>query len=194
MSSESRRKRRAAILEAAKEEFSAQGFALAKIEEIARRAGIGKSTVYEYFPSKDQLLESVLQDSIVNMHKKLEEFLSQPLSLRDKLAEMFLSASKSMQGLIHTTMRQSEGCGPMQRFLREHGEAERDRLLTTFETMVEEAKARHEIRQEVDTRLVAVLILSMTMSMTSQLLQNDDGHTIRKAVALLFEGLQPVRR
>ena len=49
--------RRSAILHAACKEFSEKGFAGAKIEEIARQVGIGKSTVYEYFPSKTDLLE-----------------------------------------------------------------------------------------------------------------------------------------
>ncbi len=46
-----------AILEAAVRVLARRGFDATKIEEIAREAGIGKGTVYEYFDSKEDLFE-----------------------------------------------------------------------------------------------------------------------------------------
>ena len=42
--------RRTAILDAALEEFSRQGFAAARMEDIARRARVSKGSLYLYFP------------------------------------------------------------------------------------------------------------------------------------------------
>jgi AcrR family transcriptional regulator len=50
------------ILKAALEVFSVQGFAGARLEEIARKAGVAKGTVYLYFPDKESLFEHMLQD------------------------------------------------------------------------------------------------------------------------------------
>ena len=41
-----------AILAAAQRIFIRYGFGQARIEDIAQEAGVGKGTVYEYFPSK----------------------------------------------------------------------------------------------------------------------------------------------
>src|SRR5919197_1157557 len=41
--------RREAILAAALDEFSAQGFAAARIDEVALRAGVAKGTIYVHF-------------------------------------------------------------------------------------------------------------------------------------------------
>ena len=48
-------RRRADILSAALTEFGLRGIEGASMSEIAARAGIGKSTIYEYFPSKTDL-------------------------------------------------------------------------------------------------------------------------------------------
>ncbi|MEI3012873.1 MAG: helix-turn-helix domain-containing protein [Sutterella seckii] len=45
-----------AILDATIEEFEAKGFASARIEDIAKKAGVAKGTVYNYFESKEALL------------------------------------------------------------------------------------------------------------------------------------------
>ena len=45
-----RARRRKEILKAATEEFSQHGFEGTRVEAVAKRAGIGKSTVYEYYP------------------------------------------------------------------------------------------------------------------------------------------------
>ena len=54
-----RGRRRQAILTAAAEEFWQSGFEHARMDAIAARAGIGKSTIYEYFSSKTALLSAV---------------------------------------------------------------------------------------------------------------------------------------
>jgi TetR/AcrR family transcriptional regulator len=49
------------IIEAAREEFGANGFDGAKMEHIARRAGVSKQLVYFYFNGKDELYGEVLK-------------------------------------------------------------------------------------------------------------------------------------
>ncbi|HET6970883.1 MAG TPA: TetR family transcriptional regulator [Phenylobacterium sp.] len=49
------------IMEAARDEFAARGFAGARIESIARRAGFAKQLLYHYFPSKEALFEATLE-------------------------------------------------------------------------------------------------------------------------------------
>ena len=44
--------------------FGEKGFAGAKIEEIARRAGVSKGTVYLYFEAKSDIFRAVVQESI----------------------------------------------------------------------------------------------------------------------------------
>jgi AcrR family transcriptional regulator len=53
--------RPAEILEAALDVFTEHGFAAAKLDEVARRAGIAKGTLYRYFDTKEDLFRAVVQ-------------------------------------------------------------------------------------------------------------------------------------
>src|SRR5437868_196682 len=57
--------RRQAIIDAALVEFSAKGFAAARLEDIAAQAGVGKGTIYLYFADKEQLFQELIRTSIV---------------------------------------------------------------------------------------------------------------------------------
>ena len=52
---------RTAIIEAAKGQFQRYGIAKTTMDEIARAAGKGKSTLYYYFADKDAILQTVLK-------------------------------------------------------------------------------------------------------------------------------------
>lgn len=56
--------RPAEILQAAIEEFAENGFAAAKIEAIAHRAGVAKGTVYLYYSTKEDLFEAIVRDRV----------------------------------------------------------------------------------------------------------------------------------
>lgn len=53
------------ICAAALEVFAEKGFAAAKLDEIARRAGISKGTLYLYFKDKEELFRAVVKSAIV---------------------------------------------------------------------------------------------------------------------------------
>src|SRR3989475_2505707 len=57
--------RPAEIVTAALEVFVQRGFAAARLEEVARRAGVTKGTLYLYFKSKEALFKAVVRETIV---------------------------------------------------------------------------------------------------------------------------------
>jgi AcrR family transcriptional regulator len=57
--------RREAILNAALDEFSARGYAAARLDDIAERAGVAKGTIYLYFADKEALFQDIVRTMIV---------------------------------------------------------------------------------------------------------------------------------
>ena len=53
------------ILHAALDVFAARGFAAAKLDEVAARAGVSKGTLYLYFASKEELFRSVVRQLLL---------------------------------------------------------------------------------------------------------------------------------
>ncbi len=52
------------ICAAALDVFTERGFAAAKLDDIARRAGVSKGTLYLYFKDKDELFRAAVRDTI----------------------------------------------------------------------------------------------------------------------------------
>lgn len=62
----------AAILAAATDEFSTVGARRANIDEVAKAAGVSRSTLYRRFPNKDSLLLAVANDAFEKGLARLE--------------------------------------------------------------------------------------------------------------------------
>jgi AcrR family transcriptional regulator len=63
------------IIAAALQVFAEKGFAGARVEEIAARAGLSKGSVYLYFPTKEALFRAVVRDALVPDIEKLRAAL-----------------------------------------------------------------------------------------------------------------------
>jgi AcrR family transcriptional regulator len=63
--------KRARILSAAQEVFAEQGFDAARMEEVARRARVGKGTLYNYYDSKEDLLIQAVIASMEEVRERI---------------------------------------------------------------------------------------------------------------------------
>ena len=64
--------RRAAIIEAAMDEFIAQGFAATRLDDVAKRAGVAKGTIYVHFADKEALFQEIVRTMVVPLVMNLK--------------------------------------------------------------------------------------------------------------------------
>jgi len=89
---ERRAARREAILAAALDEFAERGFEGARLDDVARRAGIAKGTIYLYFSDKEALFQELIRAALSPVVSIIETAHSVDLPLRavcDRLASAF---------------------------------------------------------------------------------------------------------
>ena len=67
-----------ALIDAALAVFSRVGFAAAKMDDVAREAGVSKGTVYLYFDSKEQLFEEMVKANMAPLMTEIAENLARP--------------------------------------------------------------------------------------------------------------------
>jgi AcrR family transcriptional regulator len=70
--------RRQAILEAAIGVFVTQGFAAAKLDDVAAQAGVAKGTIYLHFKDKQDLFEQMVQATVSPVIERLEALAKMP--------------------------------------------------------------------------------------------------------------------
>jgi AcrR family transcriptional regulator len=74
-----------AILEAAARVFSGKPFHEVLIDDVATAAGVGKGTIYRYFPTKDDLFFAAILHSFDRLSDALAQSLAQETSPRRRL-------------------------------------------------------------------------------------------------------------
>lgn len=85
--------RRAAIVDAALDEFTARGFAATRLEDVAKRAGVAKGTIYLHFADKEALFQELLRSAMLPLIAKLDAPPAPGVSARamfETFAEIFV--------------------------------------------------------------------------------------------------------
>ncbi len=81
---------RRAIEKAAIDLFSCKGFDATSMEDIARIAGVGKATIYGYFPAKDDIFLHYCDDRLVTAFNQFKEQHSEEISFVEYLIAFFM--------------------------------------------------------------------------------------------------------
>src|SRR5437868_1862618 len=90
--------RRAAILAAALEEFTARGYEGARLDDVARRAGVAKGTIYLYFADKESLFQELVRSMVHPV-----------LGMLEKLRDVDIPARMLVETLLTTFVREIYG-------------------------------------------------------------------------------------
>ncbi|MHC8387911.1 TetR/AcrR family transcriptional regulator [Pseudomonas sp. MDT2-39-1] len=90
-------RKREAIIQAAIAEFRANGFDITSMDKIAATAGVSKRTVYNHFPSKEELFAEILNQLWARVTAEQETSYRPDLPLRDQMSLM-LKAKLQMLG------------------------------------------------------------------------------------------------
>ena len=85
--------RRQAIVDAALSVFAENGFGAARLDDVAKRAGVAKGTLYLYFDDKEQLFEAVIRNAVSPLIERLQALAAAPAvpfeTALEALAAMF---------------------------------------------------------------------------------------------------------
>jgi TetR/AcrR family transcriptional regulator len=84
--------RPAELLAAALEIFVERGFAAARLDDVAARAGVSKGTLYLYYSSKEELFKAVVRENIVPLIEQYRRDVEQSDATSDVLLSDFFHA------------------------------------------------------------------------------------------------------
>ncbi|MBM4265824.1 MAG: efflux RND transporter periplasmic adaptor subunit [Deltaproteobacteria bacterium] len=194
--------KREAILAAASDEFAERDFHAVLMEDVAARAGVGKGTLYRYFPTKEELFVSSVARRLDESHQEFIRMLGGDASLENLLRAAMSKMLEYFAGKpqLLTLLQRYEDRLP-------EGEA---RAWQERRTSVTDAVARAIDRErravrgaDVDSTLAAHVFLGMART-AIQVLGGDASQKRRDAVAkelvtLFLSGCgvrpaEPVRR
>lgn len=155
------------ILQAALETFVEHGFAATRLEEVARRAGITRGTMYLYFTSKQALFEAVVRNSVIPGIERAEllaqEFEGGSADLLEALVRDWwqrVGASPTLGGLPKLVMSDATNFPELARFY--HEQVVR-RSQSLFRRVLRRGIERGEFRADIDPDVMGPLLVAPLM-------------------------------
>ena len=159
-----RGRRRQAILTAAAEEFWQSGFEHARMDAIAARAVIGKSTIYEYFSSKTALLSAVGEQMAGRAAEEIGRILNSDQPFRSKMVSYmrFLTSLLAQMGQkLLGLFQENQSMALLDKMAQRYAAEEYAALVSA----VVRAQEAGELRADLDPAVAATLLASIPAPM-----------------------------
>lgn len=188
------------ILEAALAEFTARGFEAARMEDIAKRAGLSKAAIYLYFPSKMAVLEALIEAKVGPIARQVQTLsaagVADPLTALKMLATM--AAHRLGDANLFAVPRLVIGISgrfpEIATFYREHVV---EKARGALETLIEAAMTKGQIRRVDKAAVVRAFIGPLFFeAMWTHVLNGETAlHQPQKLIEqqfdILLSGLEP---
>jgi AcrR family transcriptional regulator len=176
------RRNRERIIAAARAAFAEHGLDVG-VDEIARRAGVGMGTLYRRFPTKDALIEAILEDRLDEMIGLLERAVGGDDPWRD--FEAFMHDVVSRQA----TDRGFKDILASRRRDEPKLSAARARMAPLLERLIADAQAAGQMRNDFNQRDVGPLLWGAGRVVESTADVAPDYW--RRYLAFVLDGLRP---
>ena len=150
------------ILKGSMKVFSDKGYHKAKMEDIAKEAGVGKGTIYEYFDSKKALFQEMIKYGIDNYMEFLEELSSKEMSTKEKILSYCRYHGKLISD--HVDMAQTLA-GQSDIFSKEMKVwmlKSKEEMYKLIEGIIKVGVSRGELREDINQELAVLNIVGTT--------------------------------
>jgi len=153
--------RPAEIIEAALATFAETGFAAARLEAIARRAGVSKAALYLYFATKEELFHAAVGAAVAPLRQMLEHASHAPQgAFAEFVPQLLARAAAALDAgraaaVARTVIAESRNFPDLARIW--HDEVVSP-ALSTLAALVARAQAKGEV-VEGDARLIAFSLI-----------------------------------
>ncbi len=190
---QSEAERRAQILEAARTLFVERGYLAARVEDIARQAGLSKGAVYFYFSSKKAIFEALAEQEYSRTITFLLQAEAAPVPASVKLFEMARQYLQYFSGLedpprfflLMTEMAIRDEA------IRENVKAIHERYVQGLATIISQG-SDEGIFRPVDAESLSTLLKALIDGLSGQAaagLRPDVGRLTSAGMDILLNGL-----
>lgn len=154
------------LLAAAIDLFVERGFAATRLEDVARRAGVSKGTLYLYYTSKEELFKAVVRESIIPFIGEAEVSVAEfDGHSADLLRNVMLSwwsriGQSKASGISKLILAEAGNFPELAKFYQEEVTQRGTRMISS---MLERGVSRGEFRDVNIPQLTQVMIAPMMM-------------------------------
>lgn len=157
------------LLAAALDLFVERGFAATRLEDVARRAGVSKGTLYLYYANKEELFKAVVRDNIVTAIGDAEEIVATYEGSSTDLLRAILFGwwervgGTKASGIVKLVMAEANNFPDLAAFYREEVILRGTRVLSSVLERGVAAKEFRPLDIETSTQVLIAPMLMLTL-------------------------------
>ena len=183
-------KRRHEIFHQVVKIFLKKGFQETSMQEIADMAGLGKSTLYDYFKTKDEIMIYFFEDQLRDMTQEAQRIALQNLSADKRLrqiTEKYLESLQANKNLFLKLMKESQR---LKLESQKQVQAKRYAYQDLICALIEEG-IREGVFRKVNSLLVArLLISSISSAVYSPRSTGSPQEMLQETLDIFFKGIE----
>ena len=144
------------ILEASKELFFQYGFSRVTVDEIAAKIGISKKTIYKYFSSKEEIVDSVAKVIMNEMDRSCDLIMNEDggdfvFKMKKMMTNVAVQYARVGTALLEDLQKYAPNVW------KEIADFRTERINKRFGTLLEEGIEQGYLRKDIDRRLVLMI-------------------------------------
>jgi AcrR family transcriptional regulator len=178
------------ILDVASRRFMETGISKVTLDEISSELGMSKKTMYKFFPSKDDLLRTIVHAMMKRVQGHVEEIVRSDKPFLQKIPEFLEFFGRQMSLLSKQFIVDLQRFAPdlwkeMERFRRE-------RILTNVRLMFDQAKREGVFRKDLNVDLFVLVFLNSVQNIINPQTLSQQSFSTEEAfqqiLTIIFEG------
>lgn len=182
------------ILQAAFEAFAENGYDKTSMDDIVKRCGLSKGTLYWHFKNKHDLLLATINMVMADVNQSMEVILTDDAPASERFRRVFTDSfrvfmtNKNLIGLIANFFFQSSQSPEAQKIMRDAYHLYIDRLAQLIQQGIDSGEFR-----PVNARMIAIMIMGAGDGIAFQTLLKPDWdieEIIFAFIDLTIEGLK----
>ena len=146
------------IIEAARNRFAHYGFSKVTMEEIAADVGMGKASLYYYFPKKEDLFKSVIQQEQDLFVEEIENLIRQNLTATKKLEDYVSKRLEYFQQLINLATLNVHSLVDIKSMFKELFKSFENQELHLLQKIFDEGKDKNEFDKSITDKTTRIFL------------------------------------
>lgn len=172
------------ILELAKDRFFKSGFNKVTLDELSGELGISKKTMYKFFPSKEELVKTVVWMMLRHIEKEVDRITSQEKPFVHRLGDLVLFIGKMVGRFSKEFQRDMKRFAPaiwheVESFRQEH-------IISKVVTMIRRAKAEKVFRPDIDDEVIVLMLTVCFQSILTPEILAEHAFSPKEAMYTIF--------
>jgi len=175
------------IMDHARERFLRQGFSKVTMDELSTDLGMSKKTFYKFFPSKEELLRTIVFALMKGVEREMELIENSDKPFAERIADVMVLLGKNVGRISRAFQLDIQRFAPA--LWKEVEAFRRDRIIARMGKMILKAREEGIFREEINEVILVHMLLHSIQGIVNPDFLTQQSFSLNEAFRTIFKTL-----